>query len=119
VHGVPRYVAGMASAAIFNTLDVTRLRSSGFTEQQAEGIADTLAKDALTELATKADLNKLEAATRVDINKLEAATKAEIKQLELATKQSIKDLELTLTLTLRMAAITAAGLAALGAFLKH
>jgi len=62
-------------------------------------------------------LNKLEAATRVDINKLEAATKAEIKQLELATKQSIKDLELTLTL--RMAAITAAGLAALGAFLKH
>ncbi len=88
------YVADVASVAIFNTLDVTRrLRGAGFTEQQAEGIADTLAKDALTEFATKADL------------------------VPLATKQALKDLEMTLTL--RMAAITAAGLAALGAFLKH
>jgi len=56
-----RYVGRIASAATFNTLDVTRrLKSSGFTEQQAGGIADMLAKDAMVEVATKSDLRELE-----------------------------------------------------------
>lgn len=72
-----------------------RLRGAGFTEQQAEGTADTLAKDALTDLVTKADL-------------AEATTKTEV---------SLKNLEITLTI--RMAAIVAAAFAALAAYLKH
>lgn len=62
----------MASVAIFNTLEVMRrLRSAGFTEQQTEGIADTLARDALTELMTKTDLEATKVALQGGIASLE------------------------------------------------
>ena len=83
----------MASVAMFNPLDVTRrLKQAAFTAQQAEGIADALSKDALTELATKADL------------------------AEFAMKRDVKDLELTLTI--RLGAIMAAAVAVLAALQK-
>ncbi len=48
------------TAAVFNTLDLSRkLRASGFTAEQAEGLADALSKDVVTELATKTDLREL------------------------------------------------------------
>lgn len=70
--GRSAYVTRMASIATFNTLDVMRrLKSSGFTEQQAEGIADTLSKDAMADVATRRDLNDLEARVETRFVKME------------------------------------------------
>jgi glutamate racemase len=78
------------SASAFDTLRAAkRLKDLGFTEVQAEGVAEVL-RDArevdFSQLATKADLSQL--ATKVEIAQL--ATKAEVSQL--ATKAEIAQL---------------------------
>ena len=77
------------SASAFDTLRAAkRLKDLGFTETQAEGVAEVL-RDArevdFSQLATKADLSQL--ATKVEIAQL--ATKAEIAQL--ATKAELAE----------------------------
>lgn len=48
------------ATAVFDTLNLTRrLKASGFTAEQAEGLADALAADVVTDLATKTDLREL------------------------------------------------------------
>ncbi len=48
------------TTAVFDTLALTRkLKASGFSVEQAEGLADALAGDVVTELATKRDLKEL------------------------------------------------------------
>ena len=48
------------ATAVFDTINLTRrLEASGFTAEQAEGLADALAADVVTDLATKTDLREL------------------------------------------------------------
>lgn len=48
------------ATAVFNTLQLTRkLKASGFSAEQAEGLADALSEDVVTELATKTDLREM------------------------------------------------------------
>src|SRR6266851_3385941 len=47
-------------------------------------------------VATKADLERLEAATKADLQHLEAATKADLQRLEAATKADLQHLETNL-----------------------
>ncbi len=56
-----------------------------------DNISAPATKADLKELATKADLQKLEQATKADLQKLEQATKADIQKL--ATKTELKELE--------------------------
>jgi coiled-coil family 90 protein len=69
-----------------DTLDIAkRLKDAGFNDAQAEAVT-TVFRDVrtadLANLATKADIERLEAATKADIERLEAATKADIQRIE-------------------------------------
>ncbi len=78
-----------------DTLEASKhLQDVGFNDSQAEAILRVF-NTVQDEIATKADINRLEAATKADIKQLEAATKADIKQLEATTKAEIKQLEAT------------------------
>jgi hypothetical protein len=66
----------------FDTLKLARrLEAAGFPTQQAGDMAEAIA-EALSQLATKADLAALQAATRADIAALRAELKAEIEILK-------------------------------------
>jgi len=85
---------------------IKRLTRSGFSEQQAETLADELVTVLNSNLATKADiaqlgaeLERLRLATQADIEKLSQETKAEIaklgaelERLRLATQADIEKL---------------------------
>ena len=48
------------ATAVFDTLHLTRkLKASGFTVEQAEGLAEALSADVVVDLATKRDLKEL------------------------------------------------------------
>ena len=64
---------------------VKHLTENGFTEQQAEVLAEEQVNLLNTNLATKADILALKA----DIESLRLATKADIESLRLATKANI------------------------------
>ena len=86
---------------------VKHLTENGFTEQQAEVLAEEQVNLLNTNLATKADIlalkadiEKLRLATKTDIadvkrdiEKLRLATKADIESLRLATKADIADVK--------------------------
>ena len=79
-----------------DTLDIAkRLKEAGFNDAQAEAVT-TVFRDVrtadLANLATRADIDRLEAATRADIDRLEAATKADIE----ATRADIERLDLSM-----------------------
>ncbi len=57
---------------------VKHLTENGFTEQQAEALADEQVNLLNTNLATKADIESLRLATKADIESLRLATKADI-----------------------------------------
>ena len=57
---------------------VKHLTENGFTEQQAEVLAEEQVNLLNTNLATKADIESLRLATRADIESLRLATKADI-----------------------------------------
>ena len=79
---------------------VKHLTENGFTEQQAEVLAEEQASLLNTNLATKtdilaikADIESLRLATKADIESLRLATKADIESLRLATKADISALK--------------------------
>jgi hypothetical protein len=101
-----------------DTLDIAkRLKEAGFSEAQAEAVT-TVFRDVrtadLAPLATKADIDRLEAATKADIEatradierlraetqRLDAATKAEIQRLEAKIDSQIELLRRDLTIRL-------------------
>jgi len=85
----------MAITAIFDTLAYAKkLKSAGFTEDQAEIQAQALAEIIEERLATKQDL----------------------KELELRLKQDLKELELRLTL--RLGGMLVAGIAIVATLVK-
>ena len=80
---------------------VKRLTENGFTEQQAEVLADEQVNLLNSNLATKADIDEQRQETKADIEKLRletkaaiAATKADIENLRLETKADIEKLRL-------------------------
>jgi hypothetical protein len=77
---------------MMDTLKTARaLASAGLPQMQADAVATAIAEaqlDGLADLATKADISRVEA----DISRLEQATKADISRLEQATKAEFADL---------------------------
>ncbi len=81
------------NAIVFDTLKFAkRLKEAGFTEQQAEALADAEAEFIEQNLATKLDIADI----KRDIKELEVALRTEIKQLEVALRTEIKQLDATL-----------------------
>lgn len=68
---------------------IKHLTENGFTEQQAEVLAEEQVNLLNSNLATKADI----ADVKADIEKLRLATKADIEKLRLATKADIADVK--------------------------
>ena len=60
---------------------VKHLTENGFTERQAEVLAEEQVNLLNTNLATKADIESLRLATEADIESLRLATKADIESL--------------------------------------
>ena len=84
----------MTDAIAFDTHRfVKRLTECGFTERQAETLADEQVALLNGNLATKADIAKVEAALKADIAKVEAALKADIAKVEAALKADIARVE--------------------------
>ena len=78
---------------LVDTLQATRqLENAGIGSAQAEAIV-TIVAHAGTRLATKDDIERLEASTKKDIRRLEASTKEDIQRLEASTKEDIQRLE--------------------------
>jgi 50S ribosomal subunit-associated GTPase HflX len=104
-----------------DTLDIAkRLKEAGFNDAQAEAVT-TVFRDVrtadLAPLATKADIDRLEAATRADIQRLEsemqrlaAATKADIQRLEARMDSQIELLRRDLTIRLGSMIVIATGI---------
>ena len=91
----------MTEAIAFDTHRfVKRLTESGFTEKQAETLAEEHVALLNANLATKADIAKIEAGiealrqeTKTDIEGLRQATGADIEGLRLETKADIAKIE--------------------------
>ncbi len=67
----------------FDTLKFAeRLRVAGVPEAQAEAIRDVLSEALEGQLATRADIARLEFATKTDIARLESTTKADIAEVK-------------------------------------
>ncbi len=112
------------SAIAFDTLKfVKRLKEAGFTEQQAEALADAGAELIEQNLATKRDIADIQrdiADLKRDMKELEVGLRNEIKQLELKLEQKIeqirsdlardlKDLEYHMTIKLGTMMVVAIG----------
>ncbi len=90
----------MVEAIAFDTHRlVKRLQEGGFTEVQAETLAEDRVDLLSSELATKVDVRRIEAEidafrqeTKVEIEKLRQETKAEIEKLRQETKVEIEKL---------------------------
>ena len=68
---------------------IKRLTEHGFTEEQAEVLADEQVNLINSNLASKADIEELKAASKADIEALKAASKADIEELKAASKADI------------------------------
>ena len=80
----------MSEAIAFDTHRfVKRLTDCGFTEQQAETLADEHVSLLNSNLATKADIDALRQGTKADIDALRQGTKADIDALRQGTKADI------------------------------
>ena len=73
----------MSEAIAFDTHRfIKRLTATGFTEQQAEALADEQVTLLNANLATKADIAEIEAALKSDIARVEADLKSDIARIE-------------------------------------
>ena len=101
------------NAIAFDTLKFAkRLKEAGFTEQQAEALADAEAEFIEQNLATKRDI----ADVKRDIKELEVTLRNEIKQLDVKMEQirsdlarDLKDLEYRMTIKLGTLMVVAVG----------
>ncbi|MBA2594664.1 MAG: DUF1640 domain-containing protein [Gammaproteobacteria bacterium] len=101
------------SAIAFDTLKFAkRLKEAGFTEEQAEALADAEAELIEQNLATKRDIADL----KRDIKELEVTLGNEIKQLDVKIEQirsdlarDLKDLEYRITIKLGTMMVIAVG----------
>ncbi len=118
----------MGHAIAFDThAYVKKLKAVGFSEEQAEVQAETLAELIDDRLATKYDLKELDIAHKRDIKELEVSHKRDIKELEVSLKRDIKELdnthksdmrEMEMRLTIKLGAIAATGIVIVAALVK-
>ena len=83
------------SSRRFDTLETAReLEATGIERVQAEAIAQAIGRDG-ERLATRDDIERLDAARKSDIERLEAARKSDIERLEarMASKEDVARLE--------------------------
>jgi predicted phage-related endonuclease len=101
-----RGVDTMPNTIAFDTLAYAKkLKSVGFTEEQAEVQAETLASVINERLATKQDI----LAMRRDMKELETSLRRDMKEIELRLKHD---------LTIRLGAMMTAGIAIVAALVK-
>jgi len=85
------------TAIAFDTLKFAkRLKEGGFTDQQAEALAQAEAEFIEQNLTTKRDLKELEVALKRDIEELRADLKRDLKELETAIQRDVKELDVGL-----------------------
>src|SRR4029453_15559370 len=88
------HFAGMT----IDTLEyVKKLEAAGVDRRAREAHGEALRPPIEDELATKADILRLEASTKGEIHRLEASTKADILRLEASPKGEIHRLEATIS----------------------
>ena len=100
----------MPSTVTFNTLAYAKkLKSAGFTEEQAEIQAEALIEIIEDRLATKQDMKELETTLKQDMKELETTLKRDMKELELRLKHD---------LTIRIGGMLTAGIVIIAALVK-
>ena len=83
-------MTAMSEAIAFDTHRfIKNLTDHGFTEEQAEVLANEQVNLLNGNLATKTDIEALRLATKTDIEALQQATKTDIEALQQATKTDI------------------------------
>ena len=103
----------------FDTLKLARrLEATGFAAQQAGDMAEAIA-EALSALATKADLEALAAATKADLAALRGELKADIAALRAELKADVEILKRDMTIRLGSMMVVAVGVILAGFKLIH
>ena len=103
----------MSPAIAFDTLVYAKkLKSVGFTEAQAEALAESQAQLIESRLATKQDIELV----RRDMKELEASLKRDMKALDVSLKRDMKEMEMRLTI--RMGILIAASIAIVATLVK-
>ena len=103
----------MSNALAFDTLAYSKkLRSAGFTIEQAEIQAETIADLIDDKLATKQDISGL----KLDLKELEVSLKRDMKEMEISLKRDMKEMELRLTI--RLGVMIAASIAIVATLVK-
>ena len=125
----------MPGAITFDTLAYAKkLKSAGFTEDQAEIQAEALAEVVDERLATKEDTSALqgnikesEISLRRDMKEMETSLKRDMKESETSLKRDIKELEtslkrdmkeLEMRLTIRLGTMMAISIAIVATLVK-
>ena len=103
----------MSLAIAFDTLVYAKkLKSVGFTEAQAEALAESQAQLIESRLATKQDIELV----RRDMKELETSLKRDMKALDVSLKRDLKEIEMRLTI--RMGILIAASIAIVSTLVK-
>ena len=99
-------ISNAMNAIAFDTLKFAkRLKEAGFTEQQAEALADAEAEFIEQNLATKRDIADL----KRDIKELEVKMEQKIEQIRSDLARDLKDLEYRMTIKLGTMMVVAVG----------
>ncbi|MGH8605481.1 MAG: coiled-coil domain-containing protein [Gammaproteobacteria bacterium] len=116
------------TAIAFDTLKFAkRLKEGGFTDQQAETLAQAEAEFIEQNLTTKRDLKELEVALKRDIEELRGAVKRDIEELRGSVKRDIEELradlkrdliELEYRMTIKLGAMLVVAVGAMAALVK-
>ncbi len=114
----------MPEVIAFDTLAYAKkLKSVGFTEDQAEVQAEALAQIIDERLATKQDIFSLKRdieELKRDMKEMDISLKRDMKEMDISLKRDMKEMELRLKhdLTLRLGAMLTAGIAIIAALVK-
>ena len=82
------------TTAVFDTLKATRhLENAGIETKHAEAIVESMAEAFEDTVATKSDLDKLEASVKADIVAVKVELKADLVEVKSELKQDISDLK--------------------------
>ena len=103
----------MSPTIAFDTLVYAkRLKSVGFTESQAEALAESQAQLIESRLATKQDIELV----RRDMKELEGSLKRDMKASDVSLERDLKEMEMRLTI--RMGILIAASIAIVSTLVK-
>ena len=116
------------TAIAFDTLKFAkRLKEGGFTDQQAETLAQAEAEFIEQNLSTKRDLKELEVALKRDFKELEVALKRDIEELRGGVKRDIDELradlkrdmkEMEYRMTIKLGAMSVVAVGAMATLVK-